>query len=50
MLKVVIFDLDGTLANTKNLTQSRRIPAQVLELSQPLDPFPEPINGYRLSV
>jgi len=45
MLKVIIFDLDGTLANTKNLTQSRRVPAQVLELSQPMDPFPELLMG-----
>ena len=35
MTWVVVFDLDGTLADTKNLTKNRRVPSQVLKKSLP---------------
>jgi len=38
--RVVVFDLDGTLADTKNLSQNRRVPSQVLEQSPPEDSSP----------
>lgn len=37
MIQVVIFDLDGTLADTAHITQKVRLPSHVLRLSRPGD-------------
>jgi len=37
MIQVVVFDLDGTLADTAHITQKVRLPSHVLRLSRPED-------------
>jgi len=37
MIQVVVFDLDGTLADTAHITQKVRLPSHVLSLSRPGD-------------
>lgn len=40
MIQTVIFDLDGTLADTAGITDGKRLPAQVLSLSKPWESSP----------
>ena len=37
MIQVVVFDLDGTLADTAHITKKVRLPSHVLSLSRPGD-------------
>jgi phosphoglycolate phosphatase-like HAD superfamily hydrolase len=46
--KVVIFDLDGTLADTAHLTDGRRVPADVLKLSKPWESQPSLLMHHDL--
>ena len=40
MIRVLVFDLDGTLADTAEITTGTRLPAQVLSLSKPWESNP----------
>ena len=48
MIQTVIFDLDGTLADTAGITDGMRLPAQVLSLSKPWESSPSLLMHWDL--